>query len=86
MPTALPKPEFLKRQCWDSAMFITLALKQETDAGRERVETIKELLILHEKRKIEIVVFAPLALAGIQQRDAPSWLLPRECSRFGEWR
>ncbi len=51
-----PKPKFLKRQCWDSAMFITLATKQSTEEGRKRVETINELLSLFEKKQIEIVM------------------------------
>jgi predicted nucleic acid-binding protein len=49
-------PNFLKRQCWDSAMFISLVTKPKTDEGSKRVEKIKELLALHEQKKIEIVV------------------------------
>lgn len=37
-------------------MFITLATEQSTDEGRKRVERIKELLALHEQKKIEIVI------------------------------
>ncbi len=37
-------------------MFITLAFQQVTDEGCKRVKVIKELLDLHEQKKIEIVV------------------------------
>lgn len=37
-------------------MFITFVTEQTTEEGRERVEKIKELLALHEQKKIELVV------------------------------
>lgn len=52
-------------------MFISLASLQTTDEGRKRVETIKELLGLHEQKKIEIIIstmviveFRPYAEGG----------------------
>lgn len=56
MPAPQTKPKFLKRQYWDSAMFISFVTKQATDEGCKRVEIIKELLGLHEQQKIEIIV------------------------------
>ncbi len=37
-------------------MFISLATKQTTEEGHERVEKIKALLTLHEQKKIELVI------------------------------
>lgn len=56
MPAPQTKSKFLKRQYWDSAMFITLASQQVTVEGCKRLKVIKELLGLHDQKNIEIIV------------------------------
>jgi len=53
-------------------MFISLATKQTTDERRKRVEKIKELLALHEQKKIEIAISTMAIVEFRPYQDAAS--------------